>query len=499
MKKTVKIISVVCALVMLLGILPIVSVSATDDAATLVVTPSKETVKAGREFTVTVSLANNPGIWSLKFDLTYDAEAFTYLAPDPADEEAVNAEAPADVLNNLCLIGADVAGQISYNRGYSNLFANTTKNGALAVFKFIAKEDADLTDYTFTATVDSQQTVAIDTTNPDSNETKTYLVPVSGASATVTLIPNVAESTIDSAQVKLGTDISVKYFVTLDEDHAGAQMKFTFNEEETIVDGVATGYADEYEYTFTGVAPQCMGDNLKAELIVDGAVVATKDNYSVLANCQNLLAKSAAELDLTDAQYAAMETLIADLLVYGAKAQLYNNYKTTALVDANVEGATALGAIDAANDVKYTEGSSSETVAFTAAGVFFDYANSLYYKFTAPDMTESNFKIVFVTYDENYDVVDSVTYTLADCELIDEATATYKFSTDDISVLDYGTIYSVELYVKSGRNWGDPVQFLDYSVNSYAYAKQDTANAKMADLAKALYNYGVSAVAFLNA
>ena len=61
MKKTVKIISAVCAIVMLLGMLPIMSVSAADPA-TLVVTPSAETVKAGREFTVTVSLKNNPGV-----------------------------------------------------------------------------------------------------------------------------------------------------------------------------------------------------------------------------------------------------------------------------------------------------------------------------------------------------------------------------------------------------------------------------------------------------
>lgn len=491
MKKTVKIISAVCAIVMLLGMLPIMSVSAAD-AATLVVTPSKETVKAGREFTVTVSLANNPGIWSLKFDMTYDADAFTYVAPDPADEEAVKAEAPTDVLDNLCLIGADVAGQISYNRGYANLFANSTKNGNLAVFKFVAKEDADLTDYTFTATVDSQQTVAIDTTDPESN--KTYLVPVEDASATVTLVPNVAVSTIDSAQVKLGTDISVKFFATLDEDHAGAQMKFTFNEEETIVDGVATGEANEYEYTFTGVAPQCMGDNIKAELIYDGDVVATKDEYSILANCQNLLAKTAAELGLTDAQYGAMKTLIADLLVYGAKAQLYNNYKTTALVDAGVEGATEF--VKLTETVRkvwdYTDDYTAlEDVDLKSAGVYFDYANSMYVKFTAPDMNDDTFRVKF----------NGEYYALSECELIDEATSTYKFTTDDISVLDYNTSYNIDLEWYDAEDEEDWVRIhrIRYSINAYVYAKQDTANAEMADLAKALYNYGVSAAAYLNA
>ena len=262
MKKTVKIISAVCAIVMLLGMLPIMSVSAAD-AATLVVTPSREAVKAGREFTVTVALANNPGLWTLKFELTYDANAFEYVKPDANDEAAVKAEAPTDVFDAVCFIGADTAGVISYNRGYSNPEANTSKNGALAVFTFRAKEDATLTGYTFTATVD-----AINTINVDSQP-----VAVAGASATAAVVPNVAVSTIDSAMVRLGGDIAVNYFVTLDEDHVGAQMRFTFGDEETVVDGEATGYANEYVYIFTGIAPQAMGDNLKAELLFGGRLV----------------------------------------------------------------------------------------------------------------------------------------------------------------------------------------------------------------------------------
>ena len=475
MKKTVKFISAICAIVMLLGILPVMSVSAAD-AATLVVTPSKEEVKAGKEFTVTVSLANNPGFGAIAFTMPIDTNAF----------EFVKAETAGTICPQLGMCSFDADNSEYKFNGLGDGLVDVTADGLLVTITLRAKAEGD---YTFSTIVDAENTVG----------TFDGFVAVANGSASVKIIPNVPVSTIDSASVNLGTDISVVYYATLDEDHAGAQMKFTFNEEETVVDGVATGVENEYAYTFTGIAPQCMGDNIKADLIFNDAVVATKDGYSVLANCQNLLAESAAELGLTDGQYAAMETLIADLLVYGAKAQVYRSYKTDALVDADVTGATALGAISEDNNVKYTEGSSNDAVAFTAAGVFFDYANSLYYKFTAPEMTESNFKLAFVEYDAGYNVVNSVEYTLADCELIDEATSTYKFTTGDVSVLDYGTIYSVELYVKSGRNWGDPVQFFDYNVNSYAYAKQTSENPAMANLAKALYNYGVSAAAYLNA
>lgn len=492
MKKTVKIISAVCAIVMLLGLLPVMSVSAADPAK-LVVTTSKDAVKAGREFTVTVSLENNPGISALKFDLKYDNSAFEYVVDTTADLEvfanAAKADIPTTVLDAACLVGGNnTLGAVTYIRGFGNPFADSTSDGVLAVIYLRAKEDANLANYTFEATIDPVQT-----TNLADDQ-----VAIAAGSDTVAVVPNVAVSTIDSAMVKLGTDISVSYFATIDEDHAGAQMRFTFNEEETVVEGVATSNPGEYEYTFTGVAPQCMGDNIKAELIFNGDVVETKDEYSVLANCQNLLATPAGELGLDETQYAAMKTLIADLLVYGAKAQLYRGYKTTALVDAGVTGATALGEISADENWKDNDESTDGAIAFTAAGVYFDYTNSIYYKFTAPGVAEDDFKVVITKYDTDYNEIDSVEYTIADCELIDEATSTYKIHTEDVYVLDFGDIiYTAELQVKSGKKFAT-VQFVDYTVNSYAYAKQNSANTKMADLAKALYNYGVSAAAFQN-
>lgn len=485
MKKTVKIISVVCAIVMLLGILPVMSVSAAD-AATLVVTPSSETVKVGREFTLTFTVKNNTGLSAIAFDMPIDTNVF----------EFVEATSEGMIFINIGFCEMDSEGTAFKFLATSNGRSNVTADGFLAKLTLRAKEDVALGNYAFSATIDKNNTLV---TVGEGSDISEVAATVANASTSVKIVDGAPINTIASAQVNLGTDISVSYFVDLDRKHVGAQMKFTFNEEEILVDGVATGNPSEYEYVFTGIAPQAMGDNLKAELVLNGTVIDVKEEYSVLANCQNLLSKTAKQLGLTNAQYSAMKTLIADLLVYGAKAQLYVNYNTTALVDANVTGATALGAIDAENDVKYTEGSSNETVAFTAAGVFFDYTNSLYFKFTAPGMTESNLKIVFVEYNNNidYEVVNSVEYTLADCELIDEATSTYKFTTDAISVIDYGTVYSVELQVKSGRTFS-AVQFLDYNVNSYAYSMQNSTDAEMADLAKALYNYGVSAAAFQN-
>ncbi|MBQ8432515.1 MAG: hypothetical protein IJX28_06490, partial [Clostridia bacterium] len=65
--------------------------------------------------------------------------------------------------------------------------------------------------------------------------------------------------------------------------------------------------------------------------------------------------------------------------------------------------------------------------------------------------------------------------------------------TEDIAATDFDAIYTFELY--EGETL---VQTLTYSINSYANAKQHSANATMAELAKALYRYGASAEAYLN-
>ena len=86
----------------------------------------------------------------------------------------------------------------------------------------------------------------------------------------------------------------------------------------------------EYEgntaFVLEGFGPQAMGDEFTAELYVDGAYV-TSTTYSVKAYCDTVLETSSDD---------TLKNLVREVLVYGAKAQLYKNYKTNALVDSNV-------------------------------------------------------------------------------------------------------------------------------------------------------------------
>ncbi len=284
------------------------------------------------------------------------------------------------------------------------------------------------------------------------------------------------ETKITAAEVALGTSITVHYYATLNEDHAGAQMRFTVDGVKTLVDGVKSG--KEYVYSYTGIAPQALGENIKAELIVDGEVVATKDEYSVLQNCKNLLAKTAAELGVSDEKYAAMRTLIADLLEYGAAAQLYVNHKTDALVNEGNEGATAFEELDGDEWSKMPTVTTDAAVDLISAGLHFNNTNKLYFRFEAADITEDNFKVT----------IDGNEYTLGDFELTDNG---YILRTEDIAATELDHLFTIEL-IKNGET----VQTLEYGVFAYVYNMQNNTSEAMATLAKTLYNYGVSADAY---
>ena len=92
-----------------------------------------------------------------------------------------------------------------------------------------------------------------------------------------------------------------------------------------------------------------------------------------------------------------------------------------------------------------------------------------------------------------HDGADTETSTPADGEIdVTETTAdTYIFYTDPVDATEFDKVFTAELSVD-----GEVIQTLTYSVKSYVYAKQNGENAEMAALARALYAYGRSAIAY---
>ena len=84
------------------------------------------------------------------------------------------------------------------------------------------------------------------------------------------------------------------------------------------------------------------------------------------------------ELGISTAKFIALKTLIADLLEYGAAAHIFTGYKTNALVNDGIIGATEYVEIssDAINRTIVNNNVVSG-VGFEGAALFFDSVNTL--------------------------------------------------------------------------------------------------------------------------
>ncbi len=280
-------------------------------------------------------------------------------------------------------------------------------------------------------------------------------------------------SYFEDVNISLGEDITVNYFAGK-SNLVSPEMRFTLNGYTQTVAGVLVG--EQYKFSFDGVAPHWLCDTITAELLVGGAAVDTKQ-YSVLTYLNNIKSKTASDLGYSEEKHAAMVTLVDDLLVYGGASQSYKGYKTDALVSAGVTGTefTTLGENDTHKAV--TQGA---VVTFKSATLFFDSTNELRFRFTAADTAGLTFKLSV-----NGGTAQDVAY-VADGE-------GYLVKTDAIYATGFDDVYTLTAYVNDVED-----ATLTYSVKSYVHAKQSGENA-MSALAKATYNYGKAAKAFINA
>lgn len=453
-----KIIAFLLCGILLLSVLPF----AASAQNSLTLTADSVSGKAGETVTATISVSSNPGIAYLKLAINVGSAPVEWIS-------ATNLATDMVMTKGVGLISWDNS-------------EDYTQTGTFCTLSFEISDSATAGSYSITVSCAECYNENLDDIAVNSIE--------------IQIEVEADDSQITSASLALGTDVTVNYYATLSAAQADAQIRFTMNGKETIVDGTQEG--TEYVFPF-GVSPQCMGDNIKAELILGEEVLDTVESYSVRQNCLNLLAQNPSD---------ELRTLIADLLEYGAMSQVYTNYKTDELVNEGITGKTEFVPLadDEANDLYVTyelNESSNEAYYLTAAGVYFDSVNRLYFKLHAENVTDSNFEVVITDMQGN-----KVSRLPSEFEEIGENL--YMVYTDPIyaSELSFSEEdgdyywYNVSLntvQIKKGKRVLTAVQNLDYySLASYVYKKQYD-NSAMSDLAKAIYNYGLSAAAYLDA
>lgn len=293
---------------------------------------------------------------------------------------------------------------------------------------------------------------------------------------------------IYGVSLTLSADLTVRYICYLDEDHKDADMTFTWQNRTSAVAGDAEN-GGRYVYSFRGVCPQCMTDNLKAELTLGGTVLDGRDTFCVAEYCAKRLAKT---------EDPEEKTLLVDLIDYGAAAQVYANYRTEALADQydayrtakEASGATGTGSSPVLAERGLVGDRTANGSGWISATLYFDYCCRLSLRFRADSADVGTDSVTVVEVRDG----NSRTYGLSDFTAAEDGT--YRLRTDPVSVCDFGKEFTYALMI------GDrTVQSLTYGIGVWCYTvgqEGSTYGVSAKRLAVATYRYGYSAGQYAN-
>lgn len=283
-----------------------------------------------------------------------------------------------------------------------------------------------------------------------------------------------AEPTVEfeSAYLTLNENIDVTFVATVPDGYTDAYVVFTMNGlSRTVTDYTVSD--GKRLYTFAGVTPQHMADGIDATIyaVKDGVTVSdTIADYSITEYCENQLNRYP-----NDSEFV---TLLSDLLTYGAATQTYTGYQTAALATAGLDLTPSIfSAIPAERVV--LEGSKSTAADWDAATLALSNALAVRLFFNA-DSTSG----LTVTVSLN-----GRTQTFSAADFVAAGDGEYYVEFRGIKATEFGDTL-VGSFAMNGTAIGRTVS---YSVNTYISGLQNTANANLQALVRALYNYGVSA------
>lgn len=289
----------------------------------------------------------------------------------------------------------------------------------------------------------------------------------------LSLIP-VSEPKLAGAQVNLGESLAIKYHVSLPGGFDASLLKLVVTnahgtvteiKDYTVIDG-------KYVFTYAGIAPQCMSDNISAVLYSGDEVVDSKTEYSVVENAKALAEKYP--------ENTKLRQLLADLLAYGkaSQAHLGDKHNVSFVTDDDIKAVGTAGAAAPEASINNTHrvvGTPEDnTLYISGVGVRFENTVKIYVVL-AGDVTNAKA------------VVNETEYRIV---TVGENKVAYLA---DMKASELSSPIEIKLYN------GETLQHtVTYGVYSYVYQMMQKAqtNPTMAALAHALYNYAESAKAY---
>ena len=241
-----------------------------------------------------------------------------------------------------------------------------------------------------------------------------------------------------------------------------------------------TTYGDYYVFSCTNIAPSQMGDTVYATLngTLNGEAQSYTMEYSVSDYCYNMLSST---------DDAALRTLIVDLLNYGSAAQIYAWYHDKTPVNAALteeQKGYASADSELATIVKTDYAVVDDAQAtWKGAGLLLATNVCIRFRFAAEDLNGLSVKIS----------AGGQEWEVSEFEAA-EVEGQYYACFSGLSARQM----SEEVFATLYRNGEAVSNTLRYSIESYAFAKQNDSNVRLANLVKAMMRYGKSAAAYLN-
>ena len=301
-------------------------------------------------------------------------------------------------------------------------------------------------------------------------------------------IPMVAKLGFKGASLTLQHNLSIKYKVdpALFETvgYSDPYVVFELGNKQTKV-STYTVEGNRYVFKFSNIAPDRMNDTITATLYAtyNGTEYAGKPReYSVAEYAYSTLDKYASD------EYAELRTLLVDLLHYGAQAQLYTGHNADNLVNQGLtEEQLAWGTAedpiltDSAN-TKY-ETIENPLVKWKGASLNLNDSVAIKFKFTAEELDGLTLKIVG----------ESGTWTMTAKDFV-SVDGVYVATFDKVHAGQMSEIVYLTMY-KDGQAVSNTVR---YSIESYAFSKQNSDIKNLPALVKAMMKYGNSAKKYIS-
>ncbi|MBQ6431518.1 MAG: hypothetical protein IJJ99_06565 [Oscillospiraceae bacterium] len=282
---------------------------------------------------------------------------------------------------------------------------------------------------------------------------------------------------IAAASLLVHQDIVVRYAAIVPTGMTDPYMVVEVNGQRSTLQPSGEDSKGRLLFEVTTLTPDMMGDNVSATLYAtsgDQLVSDSKPEYSIRQYCLNLMAAYPDD--------ESLQTLLADMLVYGAATQTFTGHNASALVTAGVDlsNATVFNDLTAADSAFSKTGTADEAVCWTGVGLVCGSRMTMYFDLTTTVGAATSVEITING--------RTTTYPYAAIKTGDPTVCRVLFR--GIAATEYGDTVTAVL-----KNNGTQVgETMTYSVDSYVYSMQhNTEYENLAPLVQAICNYGNSA------